>query len=114
MNMTALAPITTTEPPAAQAKPIPIIPLLKQAGFDSVKADTAQKISNYIIEQRISAGRESKNTGAEVDFGEIVQKPISLKEITTHTEAIEDIINPPKQETPRKTGNALASDSNPF
>ena len=109
MNMTITASNAASEPQRAQTKPISIIPLLKQAGFDSVKADTAKKISNYIIEQRISAGRESKNTGAEVDFGEIVQKPISLKEITTHAEAISNIINPPKEEPSRKTGIDLAN-----
>jgi hypothetical protein len=109
MLTTTLTPITTTEPQTAQTKSTSIIPLLQQAGFDSVKADTAQQISKFIIEQRINAGRESKDTEAKVDFGEIVQKPISLKEITTHTEAISNIINPPKQEPSRKTGFNLAN-----
>jgi hypothetical protein len=85
-----------------------MIQLLQKAGFDSVRPDTAQQISNYIIQQRINAGRESKSTREEVDFGKIVQKPISLEEITTHAEVIRNIINPPKEEAPRQTGKALA------
>jgi hypothetical protein len=70
--------------------------------------NTAQQISNYIIQQRVNEYCEATQKGVKGNPSEIVQ-PISSEEITTHAQAIRDIINPPKKETPRESGNALAN-----
>jgi hypothetical protein len=106
--ITTATPIIAAEAQTAQSKPTSIIPLLNQAGFNSMNPDTAQRISNYILQQRVQEYCEATQQGVKGNPRKIVQ-PISAEEIIAHAEAIRDIINPPKQETPRQTGNALAS-----
>jgi len=82
--ITTATPIIAAEAQTAQSKPTSIIPLLEQAGFGSVESNTAQRICNYIIQQRTD---EYMKKGAKGNPREIVQ-PISTEEIIAHTEAI--------------------------
>ena len=77
------------------------------AGFNSMNSDTAQRISNYILQQRVKEYCKASENGVKGNPSEIVQ-PISLEEIITHAQAIRNIINPPKQKPLRQYGKNLA------